>query len=55
MTKKDFILIAKAIGRVDTTNRTKKRFADSLADSLLTTNPQFDRTKFVLACIEETR
>ena len=55
MTKKDFILIAHAIYSVDTTNRMKKRFADAMANALLATNPQFDRARFVLACLEYKR
>ena len=63
MTKEDFVLIAHAIYSVDTTNEMKKRFADAIANTLLSTHPRFgrrhssqvfDRARFVRACRENT-
>lgn len=59
MTKKDFELIAGAISRVRHQYGTAsdivrlehaRRIAAELADALATTNPKFDRARFLAAC-----
>jgi hypothetical protein len=53
MTKKDFVLIAKVVFAEQdfvVRSRTAMRFADALA----TTNPRFDKDRFLNACIDGT-
>jgi len=56
MTKKDFELIAAALLRArkfcetDNQRRGTERAALTLADALATTNPKFDRARFLAAC-----
>jgi len=60
MTKKDFQLIASTIKDFyfpDTCQQhgehIKESFAESMADSLASTNPAFDKARFVSACIKD--
>lgn len=57
MTRKDFELIAEAISNVHQDNETEGtpfvRFTfvvDALASALASTNPRFDKHKFIAAC-----
>ncbi len=58
MTKKDFELIAAAVSRASAWQPTEhvtrayalQHVADELADALATTNPKFDRARFLAAC-----
>jgi hypothetical protein len=59
MTRKDFQLIAQTIADLMASQKDRGAFAHTpsleevaqeLADALATTNPQFDRTRFLTAC-----
>lgn len=50
MTKKDFKLIAAALASIPCHEATRSAFAEALANTLATTNPRFDREKFLRAC-----
>lgn len=53
MTRKDYELIAKAVVKLREAGLYSgdcKMVAEQLADSLITTNPRFDRDKFLQAC-----
>lgn len=47
MTRKDFILIASVIARQDIPDREREALARDMADALATTNPLFNRGKFL--------
>jgi hypothetical protein len=54
MRKKDFELIAGALARIeDVAARTQA--AEYMADALATTNPKFDRVRFLALCNVPTR
>ena len=59
MTKKDFILIAEVLAEskylIDSqtpisAEQARVRIANATADALATTNPRFDRARFLAAC-----
>jgi hypothetical protein len=52
MTRKDFQLIANAVKQITANDYTQDRAdkANLFADALATTNPQFDRARFLTAC-----
>ncbi len=51
MTKKDFQLIAEVLANAWWgSNDQKSHIAHDLADALTTTNPRFDRARFLAAC-----
>jgi hypothetical protein len=54
MTRKDFELIAKALNDYSTTRgdyaQDRKDKAEFFADILTSTNPRFDRARFLTAC-----
>ncbi len=54
MTRKDYELIAGVMRRLylghDDWQRTLPQVASALADALQSTNPQFDRVRFIAAC-----
>jgi hypothetical protein len=58
MTRKDFELIAGAVANAGSQFRRSQRtvadVTESLADALATTNPNFDRDRFLAACAGET-
>lgn len=54
MTKQDFELLARTIGDSRDeyrSNTAHAYFARKMADVLATTNPRFDRSRFILACM----
>lgn len=53
MTKKDFELIAQTIRQAELRPRCREHLARDFAYNLATTNPRFDRARFVAACIGE--
>src|SRR5215471_6612029 len=54
MSKKDFILIAAVIANTRNIEATSRAlYAESFADALATTNPRFDRERFITACLKE--
>jgi len=53
MTRKDFKLIASVIDKLNFTREHKLFIAQSFADRLTDTNPNFNRAKFVAACFEQ--
>ena len=52
MTRKDFQLIADAVKQITANDyeQDKADKANLFADALATTNPQFDRARFLTAC-----
>lgn len=52
MTRKDFVLIAEAIKEITATDypQDRKDKAELFARVLATTNPLFDRDRFITAC-----
>lgn len=52
MTRKDFELIAETINRLNFTLEHKQFIAEAFADSLRGTNSNFDRMRFIFACIK---
>lgn len=52
MTRKDYILIAETVNRMDLSFANIQHVALMLADSLRSTNPRFDRDRFVAACMK---
>lgn len=53
MTRKDFELIAATIRTLDrTSERVRVYIAVEFADNLASTNPHFDRARFIAACTE---
>ena len=59
MTRKDYVLIASAIAKMPSFSsslRTAKRSAAvTLANALVTTNPMFNRERFLAACCVEDK
>jgi len=53
MTRKDFNLIAKTIRILDVDAATRAHIANVFAASLSTTNPRFDRDRFVAATVSK--
>jgi len=56
MTKKDFKLIAEVLRKNDYAQESQfsylfESLAESFADALATTNPRFDRERFLAACL----
>lgn len=49
MQHRHFVLIAQTIASLDVTDEQRASIADQFADSLRSTNPAFDRSRFV-AC-----
>jgi hypothetical protein len=50
MTKRDFELIAAVLANLPEMRVDPDTVAEEFADALATTNPRFDRTKFLTAC-----
>jgi hypothetical protein len=50
MTRKHFSAMAKAIAKAPITNEARKALARELAAICATTNPNFDRARFLAAC-----
>jgi hypothetical protein len=50
MSKKDYKLIAQAIADTWCDAEAQKLIAESLAESLASDNPNFDKSKFLTAC-----
>ena len=50
MSKKDYVLIARVFNGVLEDNLTSSQVAMVLADVLASTNPRFDRGRFLTAC-----
>lgn len=53
MTKKDFVLIAKSIKSLDLDPIARRSAAEVFADNLMDTNPNFDRSRFIAACLRK--
>lgn len=49
MTRKDFELIARCV-RAETGDMIRQRMAERFADELRSTNPGFNRARFLAAC-----
>jgi hypothetical protein len=49
MTRKDFVLIARVLNSCSLNTMTRYALAHSFADALATTNPNFDRGRFINA------
>lgn len=54
MTRKDFVLIASTVASLPVNKETRKAIARDFAIALETTNPAFDRDRFVTACMDGT-
>lgn len=60
MTKKDFVVVAKGVQTIieEAVNQAGsingKKFAEKMADQLKNTNPNFNRTRFIEACLYAT-
>jgi hypothetical protein len=50
MSRKDFVLIAATIKALAISPEDRKRVAEDFAYTLRTTNPNFNRTRFLTAC-----
>lgn len=50
MTRRDFELIARVFAAQAPHDDSARRLIEALADELATTNPRFDRIRFVRAC-----
>jgi hypothetical protein len=51
MTRKDYVMIADAIGGMTYLSETDRAtIAHDFADQLINTNPRFDRARFLTAC-----
>jgi len=53
MTRKDFILIADTISKLNVDRETKAEIALAFCDSLAATNKKFNTTIFTVACIND--
>jgi hypothetical protein len=51
MTKKDYIIIAKAIKNLDASQNAKVKFIEALLPALLADNPRFDAQRFANAAL----
>lgn len=53
MSRKDFELIARTINNLQIPQDTKAEIAQRFADNLSNTNPRFDYSRFVTACLKD--
>jgi len=54
MTRKHFELIAAAVAAAHTDPGAREQVAYQLAQALASTNPQFDRARFIAACMKNS-
>lgn len=54
MTRKDFVLIAFCIAQSHISDNARWELAHTFAHMLPSTNPRFDRAKFIAACVTDT-